>query len=1060
LPNAWVDETVITDKAAKHDDAAVHTGMWDKRITLLYPEWSHQEGQLILTFFRDHLMRHYRHRLLSEFRSHMHSTHGGDWVSLLTQHRAELAMVAGTKRAAVETAMVGRKRQKGGLTEFRTPEASTHHRVLPERGNTSPEALLELFKDAQAGLDIIRKATEAEWWDWCGGSTLIFWRWPAGFQRKCARDGMPAWIQGPLPRYKRRARTPKLEDATLLAPKFLKILKRKYVVLPDILKLIKSLVDYFYVPKAGDIRPVYDGAKCGLNDALWSPNFWLPIARAALRLLGFGYYSVDIDLGEFFLNFPSPEILRQYSGIDLTPFFDILGKLGFRLVKDADGLFKVRWERCWMGCKPSPFFAIRFYYWAEEFARGNHTDPDNKLRWDIIILNLPGDAAYDPTQPRVMKWDEFLEKIAGDIIGFVDDLRASGHSMEAAWAVARQIASRLQYLGIQDAPRKRRPPSQSPGAWAGAVFSTKDGKVTKSVTQEKWDKAKSNVRELIDESHGNPDHEFVYKRLEQIRGFLCHMCMTYETLTPFLKGLHLTLASYLPHRDSEGWKMSDKKWLQHIRDQVKEGKLSEDEGQAAIDEERQAQAPETEWLVYVREKLDKQEISEDEAQTALEARIPQGDPPPRKIKGVLRLAQDLGALWELLSSSVPPEVNVRSSLIITILYGFADASGMGFGSTVLGTDGTRYRIGVWDKDTESESSNFREFENVVEALEDEARRGTLRGAVIYLCTDNSTVEAALYKGNSSSVKLFELVVRVRKLEMHQDARILVSHVSGERMKAEGTDGASRGQLKEGVTIGENMLDFIPWNLLAPQRLENLKPWLLSWIGDDAEFIDPAGWFTRGHDQLGGSYDHLGFWHHTIAPGKFIWTPPPAAADVALEELRKARLKRQDSTHFFVCPRLLTPEWLKQLWKAADMIVSIPVGTPGWPTDMFEPLTIGIIFPFLPCRPWQFKGTPKMFFLARQVHKMFKEKILDPGSFLRELLLECGRIFAMPADVVRRVLYFRPRCELLREPARERGNRKRKRSSGPSKAEESLGKQAPTGKCFPPCSRRRSRSDPV
>jgi hypothetical protein len=70
-----------------------------------------------------------------------------------------------------------------------------------------------------------------------------------------------------------------------------------------------------------------------------------------------------------------------------------------------------------------------------------------------------------------MKWDSRLGRIAGDVLAFVDDFRASGYSREAAWAVGHQLASRLQYLAIQDAPRKRRPPSQTPGAWAGAIFS-------------------------------------------------------------------------------------------------------------------------------------------------------------------------------------------------------------------------------------------------------------------------------------------------------------------------------------------------------------------------------------------------------------------------------------------------------------------------------------------------------------------------------------------------------------------------------------------------------------
>ena len=78
--------------------------------------------------------------------------------------------------------------------------------------------------------------------------------------------------------------------------------------------------------------------------------------------------------------------------------------------------------------------------------------------------------------------------------------------------MARQVASRLQYLGIQDAPRKRRPPSQTPGAWAGSVFSTKADKVTKLIMQEKWTKAQLMIRELLDEADGDEQYTFLYKR--------------------------------------------------------------------------------------------------------------------------------------------------------------------------------------------------------------------------------------------------------------------------------------------------------------------------------------------------------------------------------------------------------------------------------------------------------------------------------------------------------------------------------------------------------------------
>jgi hypothetical protein len=128
------------------------------------------------------------------------------------------------------------------------------------------------------------------------------------------------------------------------------------------------------------------------------------------------------------------------------------------------------------------------------------------------------------------------------------------------------------------------------------------------------------------------------------------------------------------------------------------------------------------------------------------------------------------------------------------------------------------------------------------------------------------------------------------------------------MVAQGTDGVSQGHLKEGVSTGESMLSFISLHLLALQRSETLKDWIKSWLGNQAEFLEPEDWFERGHDMSGGCKDSKGYWRPKILPGTFVWTSPPAAANVALEELQKARIKRQDSLHVIVIPRLLKPKW--------------------------------------------------------------------------------------------------------------------------------------------------------
>jgi hypothetical protein len=165
---------------------------------------------------------------------------------------------------------------------------------------------------------------------------------------------------------------------------------------------------------------------------------------------------------------------------------------------------------------------------------------------------------------------------------------------------------------------------------------------------------------------------------------------------------------------------------------------------------------------------------------------------------------------------------------------------------------------MWGKDDEAASSNFIEFENVILTIEEEARSSLLKGSSLYLFTDNSTVEGALYKGNTPSQKLFNLIVRFRKLQIECDAEIIFSHVAGTRMIAQGTDGVSRGLLTEGVTTGVDMLSFIPLHLSALERSPQLKPWVKSWLGDDTEFLTPEQWFSRGHGINGGSYDQKFF----------------------------------------------------------------------------------------------------------------------------------------------------------------------------------------------------------
>jgi hypothetical protein len=968
LPHSWAVATAVTAKAVKSDNALTVTDMWDKRVSLVLP-WNHTNmaGLRQLAFGR------WQRDLRRDFQRFMRGKYGENWLQRVGRARRQALMQPARVHSAKQSALSG---GLGEMSEDQKPLSRSEKKAQAKQKIDAAELEQSLARDAEIGCEALESVLDSTWWEWSNGSGLLFWRWQTGTEQEAAaRDGMTIFVRGELPGFFKKSRPIEQVKLTLIASKIGQVRKRGYIKPGP----IQSLTDFFDVPKGEDVRMVYNGTSSGLNDALWAPSFFLPTANSAGRLLTYSSFCVDLDLGEMFLNFPMDRKLRPYAGVDLTqlaPLFDD------KAVLDAQGRLYERWERLFMGMKPSPYNAVRYFYWAEEFARGNPADPKSALRYDQVKLNLPGDDDFDPTLPMVMKWDDTVDQIAGDVITFVDDLRASGYSSENAWQVARQVASRLQYLGIQDAPRKRRPSTQKPGAWAGCVFEISPDKIGKTVTQEKWDKAKAIVESIAGKvlSDGSSP-ELDHKELERQRGFLVHLTMTFSSLVPFLKGIHLTLDSWRFGRKEDGWKMTPKEWrlwTQH---------------QADGDEDQ-------EELAYL--------IAHDGA--------------PKTVRPVPRLAGDVRALSRLMSGETPPVVTLRAKFIYTVKYGFGDASGKGFGATFALRKGVSYRIGVWKKDDDGESSNWREFTNVVESLEEEAAAGRLDNAMVFFFTDNKTVESSLYRGTSSSPKLLDLVIRLKVLETKHAIKLVVSHVSGLRMIAEGGDGVSRGILNEGVMAGANMLNFIPLNVSALERSKTLLPWIRTWIKGGIEPLEPMDWFQLGHDIRGWTLPPGDlFQRPTLKAGVFGWFPPPAAADVAIEQLRIARVKRQDSSHIFVCPRLMTPEWLKQVHKACDIVISVPLGSPGWPTNMFEPLLLGICFPFLRFDPWQLKGTPKVVAQAKQLCAVPLAGVLDQRPLLRELWTVCHKLIDMPECMVSRLLYFNKGHRVPHSAAGGRGN---------------------------------------
>ena len=964
------DITVHTgdDKAARADDDEADSADWDiwsvenfkppHGSTALicvgkYDELAHAP---LFIGLRSLLIRRYRKNVLQSFLRYMKIEYNGGLVRLRgTQFERKKIMI---------------------------PKWTVMNRATQAKNSSRSKD--NLTKDLEAGRDAIGRAANATWWNWDDGSTLFFWRWPR-WSRPSVRDGIKLFVDwDKMPSHWKKQQWPKDEASSNKLKKKLSGVRKKHYVQPG---FVKSLTGYFAVPKAKtDIRVVYDATACGLNEALWAPNFFLPTVDSILRNASASTWFGDIDLGEMFLNYPLDEAIRPYAGVDVT-----------RVDFDEENMEHIkriieRWVRCLMGFKPSPFVTTQTFGWGEEVIVGNRLDISNPFYWDVIILNLPGTKNYNPAMPWVYKWNSVKKQMASFFGTYIDDIRGGGATELDCRLSIHRAASRINYLGQQDAPRKRGQATKTPRAWAGAKCLTIEGEGLYVLSmKEKWLKAKRIINNLFDWIVTEGNALLDYKSLESSVGFLCHVSRTYPIIFPYLKGFYNTLNNWRCDRNEDGWKISKTAWLELLAGEI--SFESEDDIHMSFDDRRR--------------KFRKSQESEH----------------PEKVQHVPRMKSDLEALKILFAPENPTHRLVRGFSICSALFGFGDASGGGFGSSWQAKIGISYRYGTWSEKMDGQSSNLRELTNLVDTIDEMALQGSLTGKEIFLFTDNSTSEAAYYNGSSKSEKLFQLILKLKRLEMHSKTKIHIIHVSGERMKEQGSDGLSRGNLNVGVMAGKEMLSFVPIHKSALERSNTLTPWLQTFVGDDAEFLSPKDWFTRGHDldELRWELNCDGMELPAIKKGTFIWTPAPSAAEAAIEELRRARHKRQNSRHLFIVPRLMEPTWRKHLHKAADLIVSLKPGHIAWPVEMLEPLTIAFVFPFISQKPWQLRGSIQLLALGRALSRVWSGDNGCERSILRQLWSYQIRLEDLPKKLASKML----RCEQVdllpyRHPRKRRG----------------------------------------
>eukprot|EP00957_Ditylum_brightwellii_P091151 6940112-Ditylum_brightwellii.AAC.1 len=160
----------------------------------------------------------------------------------------------------------------------------------------------------------------------------------------------------------------------------------------------------------------------------------------------------DLDIGEMFLNFITPEELQSYCGMDLSHWFGEKGQASWKY-----------WTILMMGFKPSPYGSVKPMLFAKEVIQGDRNDKENPFQWQRICMNLSCSQGYISSKAWVSKVRSD-STLASDFASYIDDVQTGGTGELACWKATQQFGSVISYLGVQDAPQKWRPGSKRAGA--------------------------------------------------------------------------------------------------------------------------------------------------------------------------------------------------------------------------------------------------------------------------------------------------------------------------------------------------------------------------------------------------------------------------------------------------------------------------------------------------------------------------------------------------------------------------------------------------------------------
>ena len=137
----------------------------------------------------------------------------------------------------------------------------------------------------------------------------------------------------------------------------------------------------------------------------------------------------------------------------------------------------------------------------------------------------------------------------------------------------------------------------------------------------------------------------------------------------------------------------------------------------------------------------------------------------------------------------------------------------------------------------------------------------------------------------------------------------------------------------------------------------------------------------------------------------MWRPEFDSPTGHQEQALIATHKRSDAFHIFLIPRIFTPYWRRLFAKCCDFVFHLPVGHSLWPSDMHEPLLVGISLPFIRHKPWSLRSTPVLLGMGGKLRQVLESGEGTGRDILRELLSLPRRASCVSESMARGMLHL-------------------------------------------------------